>query len=126
MTTEQPGKTTPIRVVHDLKWLNSKIKSVPNLEKLPAGVPQFIRKWRAERTQKIFMLDIRKAYNNIEVDARDRPWLGIRLPDDPSIYRITKLPFGLNIAGKVLSTILEHILPEKVFVVSVVVLLIGM
>lgn len=77
-------------------------------------VPEGVRKWRASKTETIQLVDVRKAYNNIEIDEHLRCWLGIRLPGEKSIGKLKKLPFGLNIAGKVLRTVLEQVLPNEV------------
>ena len=76
-----------------------------NLEKPPFGAPQCVRKWRSTA----------KAHNNPEITAHRRKWLGIRSLEDDQLYRVKRLPFGLNGAGKALSTVLEHVLGKDVF-----------
>ena len=44
MMRRQPLKTTPIRIVHELTWLNDQIVSVPNDEGPPSEALQYIRK----------------------------------------------------------------------------------
>ena len=116
MPRRQLHKTTPIRIVLDLTWLNDKIVTVPNPERPPIGAPEYVRKWRARPKTKVFMVDIRKAYLNIEMEYECSHWQCIRFPDDENVYRLKRLPFGLNIANKVLRTVLEEILPKDVLI----------
>jgi hypothetical protein len=112
----QLHKSTPIRMVHDLTWLNKHIVTVPNPEKPPSGAQEYIRKWRAKPECEIFMVDIRKAYLNIEVLPECSKWQCMRFPGDNRVYRLNRLGFGLNISPKVLKTILESILPSDVHI----------
>jgi hypothetical protein len=113
---KQLHKTTPVRMVHDLTWLNSHVVTLPNSDRPPIGAPEYIRKWRAQPNASIYLVDIRKAYLNIVVDRECAKWQCMRLPGDDQPYILNRLGFGLTISPKVLRTVLETILPSDVLI----------
>ena len=106
--------STPVRPVLDYRWINSLIKSYPNVSlDSPIAAPKFIRKWRVLPKRKMCILDIRKAYLQIFVSSRQTSFQCVRYPDRNSWYRMERLGFGLAIAPKVLRTVIEERLPPE-------------
>jgi transposase InsO family protein len=103
-----------VRPVNDCRYLNEHIKSIPN-EGLsdPIAAISTIRRWRAMQCSDMCMLDIRKAYMQVRIRKDLYKYQGVIL-ENGQHYMMTRLPFGLNIAPKVLRTILSKIIPNDI------------
>ena len=98
--------STPVRPVLDYRELNRHIKSRPGFEAPVCG--EKLRQWRqAGDAHEFKMVDIRKAYLQIRVDPglaafQVVKWKGI-------LYVMTRMAFGLNVAPKVMDTVVRYV-----------------
>jgi hypothetical protein len=118
MAIPQLHKSTPVRPVMNYEWLNTNMKSSPNEgRKAPISCPEYIRRWRAKgiSISDLYLLDIRKAYMQVRADPSQTCWQGIRLPwrEDHQDWYMSRLGFGLNVAPKILTAILDFIWQEN-------------
>ena len=113
MAVSQEHKTTPMRPVTDYSYLNQHIESQPNSD-YKIDCPSILRKWRTKVKDETQLVDCRKAYMQVRIDEDQACYQGIILPDrDHKYYCLKRLAFGISIAPKVLTKILQYIFAEE-------------
>lgn len=102
------GDKTKVRPVLDFRFLNEYILSFPG-----SATPlcqERLRQWR-QVGNNCSVVDLRKAYLQIKIDPSLWSYQCVRW--EGQIYVLTRLGFGLNIAPKVMTKIVERILSEN-------------
>ena len=102
---QQKGEITKVRPVLDFRVLNQYITSHPG-----AATPlcqERLREWRRLGAN-CAVVDLRKAYLQVKIDPSLWSYQVVRWRG--TTYVLTKLGFGLNIAPKVMTKIVEHTL----------------
>ena len=102
---QEKGNITKIRPVLDFRFLNNYIISRPG-----AATPlcqERLREWRRS-SPNFAMVDLKKAYLQIMIDPSLWCYQGVRWGNQT--YVLTRLGFGLNIAPKAMTKIVQHVL----------------
>lgn len=105
MAAKQPNKPKKVRPVMDYRELNASVKSNPGAN--PAICQDKLRQWRVKGRDGC-LLDLKKAYLQIHIDGSLRRYQAVRFKGET--YVMTRMGFGLNIAPKVMSKIIEKVL----------------
>jgi len=106
---QQKGEVIKIRPVLDFRYLNDHIVSRPG-----AATPlcqSRLREWR-KFGPNCAVVDLKKAYLQIKIDPSLWCYQGVRWKGQTFV--LTRLGFGLNIAPKVMTKIVEYILSDNV------------
>ena len=104
---QQKGEVTKVRPVLDFRFLNDYVLSLTG-----AAMPlcqERLREWR-RYGQNCSVLDLRKAYLQIRIDPS--LWCYQAIKWNGKVYLLTRLGFGLNIAPKVMTRIVERVLKD--------------
>ena len=108
MAVEQKkGEHRKVRPVLDFRRLNDSLKSSPG-----AATPlcqDRMREWRAEGLS-CALVDLQKAYLQVWMDKE--LWVYQAVQWNNKVYLLTRLGFGLNIAPKVMTAIVEWVLNQ--------------
>ncbi|KAF4648571.1 hypothetical protein FOZ61_002471, partial [Perkinsus olseni] len=105
------GRSTPVRVVIDYKFLNDLIESRPNDRNGPVSCPAELRKWRCLDPAEYVTIDIKHAYMQIHMDPVLRYWqcaVFPHLPAAANTFAMTRAGFGLAVSGKALDVTTDH------------------
>ena len=105
---QQKGEVIKIRPVLDFRYLNDHIVSRPG-----AATPlcqSRLREWR-KFGPNCAVVDLKKAYLQIKIDPSLWCYQGVRWKGQTFV--LTRLGFGLNIAPKVMTKIVEYILADN-------------
>ena len=102
---QQKGETFKVRPVLDFRYLNEYVKSCPG-----AATPlcrDRLREWR-KMGGNCALVDLRKAYLQVHIDPDLWCYQAVRW--NGNTYLLTRLGFGLNIAPKAMTQIVESVL----------------
>mgnify|MGYP003396821428 FL=1 len=102
---QSKGGREKVRPVCDFRQLNDVIESRPG--GATPMCPQRVREWRM-RGSKFAVVDLRRAYLQVRVDPS--LWCFQAVEWHGKTYVLTRLGFGLNIAPKVMTAIVEAVL----------------
>ena len=105
MAAEQPNKPKKVRPVMDYRELNEHVKSNPGQN--TAVCQEKLREWRM-RDKSASMLDLKKAYLQIHVANDLRRFQMVKYKG--TLYVMTRMGFGLNVAPKIMSKIISAVL----------------
>jgi hypothetical protein len=103
--TPTPEKTTPLRLALDFVPVNKYVACRSEWSEREVCSEQLLR-WRASEGGEL--LDIRKAYLNIHVDASLWRFQAVRVKGEA--FYLTRLAFGLSSAPRILKKVLSFIL----------------
>ena len=104
---QQKGETIKIRPVLDFRFLNEYVKSFPG-----AATPLCrarLREWR-KMGSNCAVVDLQKAYLQISVAPQLWNYQAVRW--NGNVYLLTRLGFGLNVAPKAMTKIVERVLDQ--------------
>ena len=107
MAVDQPNKGN-VRPCMDFRELNSCIRSYPGSDTAVCG--EKLREWR-KLGDAITLLDLKKAYLQLYVDADLQRFQTVRFQGQR--YVMTRMGFGLNVAPKVMSRVLQAVLSSE-------------
>lgn len=105
MAAKQPNKPRKVRPVMDYRQLNEWIISKPGVNSVVCQ--EKLRSWR-KRSVNACLLDLKKAYLQIHVDRSLQRFQAVRFRD--KLYVMTRMGFGLNVAPKIMSKIIDKVL----------------
>lgn len=105
MAAKQPNKPKKVRPVMDYRELNRWVKSNPGVE--PAICQEKLRRWRSDGTNAC-LLDLRKAYLQVHIDESLHRYQVVKFQG--KAYVMTRMGFGLCVAPKIMSRILDKVL----------------
>ncbi|XP_067929784.1 uncharacterized protein [Watersipora subatra] len=105
MAAKQPNKTNKIRPVMDYRELNNYIHSNPGVE--TAIYQEKLRDCRLGRS-KACLLDLKKAYPQIHIKPSLKRFQAVKYRG--KTYVMTHMGFGLNVASKIMSKIIDKVL----------------
>lgn len=105
MAAKQPNKPRKVRPVMDYRELNSWVKSNPGVNSVVCQ--EKLRSWR-KRGSNACLLDLKKAYLQIHVDKSLQRFQAVRFQG--KLYVMTRMGFGLNVAPKIMSRIIDKVL----------------
>ena len=100
-------QTTPVHLCIDYRSLKHLIKSSPGADVL--AIDQKLREWRQREADSV-VLDIRKAYLQVRLDSSLLKYQVVVY--DGKKYAMAGMGFGLNIALKVMHTIVKYLTRE--------------
>ncbi|EER05444.1 gag/pol/env polyprotein, putative, partial [Perkinsus marinus ATCC 50983] len=105
-------KHTKVRPVLNYVWLNDLLVSCPHSKGPPTTCLGELRSWRTCDPQDWFIIDVTTAYLKLRVAESQQYWQGIIFPDwpEPNTFRLSRVGFGLHIAGKALDRAMTHCL----------------
>ncbi|KAF4648259.1 hypothetical protein FOZ61_002944, partial [Perkinsus olseni] len=103
-------KHTKVRPVLNYVWLNDLLISCPHSKGPPTTCLGELRSWRTCNPHDWFIIDVTTAYLKLRVAPHQQYWQGIIIPDwpEPNTFRLSRVGFGLHIAGKALDRALSH------------------
>ena len=104
---QQKGETSKVRPVLDFRFLNDYIASYP-VSATPL-CQERLREWR-QLGANCSVVDLRKAY--LQIWIHPSLWCYQCIRWKGKVYVLTRLGFGLNIAPKVMTRIVERILAD--------------
>ena len=105
---QEKGNTTKIRPVLDFRFLNDYVISRPG-----SATPlcqERLREWR-QSSPNFAMVDLKKAYLQIMIDPNLWCYQGVRWKGQTFV--LTRLGFGLNIAPKAMTKIVQYVLNDN-------------
>ncbi|XP_067933713.1 uncharacterized protein [Watersipora subatra] len=105
MAAKQPNKPNKIRPVMDYCELNNYIHSNPGVE--TATCQEKLRNWRLGGS-KACLLDLKKAYLQIHIEPSLKRFQAVKYRS--KTYVMTRIGFGLNVAPKIMSKIIDKVL----------------
>ena len=105
LAVKQPNKPRRVRPVMDYRELNYHVISHPGFD--AAVCQEKLRKWRKRGTC-AFLLDLKKAYLQVHVAESLQRFQMVKYKN--KCYVMTRMGFGLNVAPKVMSKIVSHVL----------------
>ena len=105
MAAKQPNKQTKVRPVMDYRKLNEHIISKPRANAVVCQ--EKFRSWR-KRGVNACLLDLKKAYLQIHVGRSLQRFQAVRFRS--KLYVMTRMGFGLNVAPKIMSQIIDKVL----------------
>ena len=105
MAAKQPNKPRKVRPVMDYRELNGWVKSNPGVNSVVCQ--EKLRSWR-RRSSNACLLDLRKAYLQVHVDQSLQRFQAVKFKG--KLYVMTRMGFGLSVAPKVMSRIVERVL----------------
>ncbi|MCH9662250.1 MAG: retroviral-like aspartic protease family protein, partial [Gammaproteobacteria bacterium] len=102
---QQKGTASKVRPVLDFRWLNEHVKSRPG-SAMPLCQDR-LREWR-KQGEKCAVVDLKKAY--LQVRVAPKLWTYQAVWWNGQMHVLTRLGFGLNVAPKVMTAIVEVVL----------------
>jgi hypothetical protein len=103
----QLHKTTKVRPALDYSILNPYIKNT-NFVSQSEVCHISLQRWR--KLAVAYLVDVDKAYMNVEVDRSLYPYQVVEV--DGAQYAMTRMGFGLNVAPRVLKCLIQQVLKE--------------
>jgi hypothetical protein len=106
---KQEGKRASCRITFDCKDLNRFVSSKTTQDTNEICLDE-IRHWRVmagDKAHRWFLIDLKKAYLSIKLSREFAE--NFYFCYKSKTYRLERLPFGLNVAGKVLCVLLKHL-----------------
>ncbi|XP_067943044.1 uncharacterized protein [Watersipora subatra] len=112
MAAKQPNKPNKIRPVMDYRELNNYIHNNPGVE--TAICQEKLRNWGLGGS-KACLLDLKKAYLQVHIEPSLKKFQAVRYRG--KTYVMTHMGFGLNVATKIMSKIIDKVLSldEQIF-----------
>ena len=110
---QQKGDKVKVRPVLDFRYLNDYVKSEP-----ASATPlcrERLRQWR-QKGPNCAVVDLKRAYLQVKIDPKLWCYQAVRWKG--KTYLLTRLGFGLNIAPKVMTKIVETVLFQNELISS--------